>query len=149
MDNMELVKTFSMTRLDPVSYAHDGLPTDLEITGQSRDRFSCVELSANYLALIDRKGRGAAHAFPLSLGAGQTGLGALNEKVSLKLRDSIDHAHGELSSGAGEVYASKGKAMDADAKRFEFCNGAGHVNSVTAQAVELGDNQNVALFHLV
>lgn len=54
-----------------------------------------------------------------------------------------------FSSGTGEIDATEGEAVNTDADLFELCDGCADVDSVAAQPIEFGDDQYVALFHLV
>ena len=56
----------------------------------------------------------ASQGLTFRFGAGEAGLGALDEQVAFELDDGVDEIHGHLACGAGEVDAAKGKAMNTD-----------------------------------
>ena len=80
----------------------------------------------------------------LGHGTAQAGLGALDEEIALEFSHRIDHVHGELARGAGEIDTAERQAVNPDAGFGEACHRGGDIHGVAPEAVELGDDQDIS-----
>ena len=62
----------------------------------------------------------------------QPGLGALNQKIALKLGNGSNNLHRHTTSGATKVNAAKGKAMHPNTDRAKAINGLPYVRGIAA-----------------
>ena len=96
-----------------------------------------------------RESARSAESFSFRFGSRQTRLGSLDEQIAFKLGDGGDNLHRHLSRRAREVGPAKGKAMNANAEPGQSVDGGAHIHGVAAQAIELGDDQNISGLQLV
>lgn len=76
-------------------------------------------------------------------------MGTFDEHIAFELSDGVDHIHGHLASRTSEIDPSQGEAVDTDTDLFELCDGCADIDGIAPQSVELGDDQNIALFLLI
>ncbi len=69
---------------------------------------------------------------------------ALCVEITLEFRHRIDHVHGELARGAGEIDTAERQAVNLDASCIEGCHRGGDIHGVAPEAVELGDDQDIS-----
>lgn len=74
------------------------------------------------------------------------GLGAFDQQIPLKLRDSVEDLHRHRTGRAGEIGTTRRETVDFHAYFREHLYGGADIDHVT---VELGDNENVPRFQTV
>ena len=96
-------------------------------------------------------GRGEDGRAPqdLSLGPGQTRLGAFHQEIALELGNGIDHSHRHLTGGTGEIDTPERQAVHPDPEIRQGRDSLADIDGVAAQPAQLGDNQDIPRLHLV
>src|SRR5215204_2876741 len=79
-----------------VPHAHDGLTAGVELARQRRDRYSVPEPALDLPPPLLCETQGPAERLAFSFRSAQARLGALNQQVTLELRDGIKDVHGQL-----------------------------------------------------
>ncbi|KAF1037649.1 MAG: hypothetical protein GAK33_03002 [Burkholderia lata] len=82
------------------------------------------------LLLLGKSGW-AAHCFSFCFRSCETRLRSLNQQVALKFGNGIQYLHCHPAGCAGQINATKGKAMNPNAACRQVLNGHAHVHCVT------------------
>jgi len=108
---------------------HDRLPTGAHFAGDGGNCIAVSDPFTDQRLLISRKGWWTPECFALRFRTCQSGLGALDQKISLELGNRVDHTHRQLARRTGQIYATQ-RGTD--------------INRVAPQPVQLGhDNMFV------
>ncbi len=95
--------------------------------------------------LVRRQDRRSSRGFPVSSGAGEAGLGALDQQVALELGDGVDDIHRHLSRRIGQVDPAKGEALHTDTRFPEPGDDRADIDGIATQPVEFGDDRESPL----
>jgi len=132
-----------------IAHPHDGLPACRERLAERGYGVAGFKTALDLGAFVRCQARWPADGFALRPRTAQPGLGAFDQQVAFELGDRVDDAHRQLARWRGEIDAAQRQAMDADAHPIKIGDGAGNVHRVATEAVELGDDEHVAVFEPV
>jgi hypothetical protein len=109
--------------------------------GERAEGYSGGAAISDQLLLVGRQLRLPSESLPFGSCTSQTGLGPLNKKITLELRNACDDTHRHLTGRAGQVHAAKRKAVDAHTLGLQLVDRALHVHGVATQPIKLGHDQ--------
>ncbi len=72
----------------------------------------------------------------------------LNQQISFKFGNRIQHLHRHPTGRTSKINATECKAMNPNTATRQNLNSCAHVHCVPAEAIQLGYDQDISLFHL-
>lgn len=131
------------------SYPHNCLPSRFEFARDLGNAGTGGESLYGCCSCLCSERRRPAKLFACGLGPDNSRLRALDQQVPLEFGHSGENLHGHLSCWAGEINATKCKAMHAYARACQLLDGCPDIHRIAPKPVKLGDDKNIPRFHPV